>query len=603
MSSRATRLRSPSARRCARWRRARRRPSAAPRARSGGRPRRRRAGSRPCVAGAQARRGAARLPASLAGGCTRDRLCGGSRKNSTAPMRCRRSSSARTGRPRCCRPDGDRGRCGNETLKRRKRRRGRPATASARWRRSRCAPRRRASAARRGGSPVTAAAVASTMTGRSSRSARSRMSAIAAWRAGQLRAAAQPSSTTSTRGPEPDSLAPGLASGCASARMISAAISRRSSSSQSGVCAGSLPSAAGPAAAGSPGSAAARRRRRHAQQPVEDGQRREGGEPPRLKIAARRGGRSSSDFRRPRQRNEQFKQGRSRRPVGAVAQEAPADGAGRCRRSRPDMRRQQRLVVRAHALDARNQRLAIGLESFEAGAPGKRQSSSAGSSTCMIWPFTPRAAIARTVRSISGSGDRKSPNNMTSEWRGRGAAGAGRSSACSRIMNVRSATVRRGPDAGSRPEPSSPPARHRASAAPSAPGSADRPARPSPAPGAGAVAHRRRGVRQPDALGRFPFGFADVDAVALAGLTPVDRRSESLGNSYWRNCQNASPVPTRRRPCTPCAGRCDAPRGDHQRGTRLASSWPAAGPCRRPSCSALRWRRQVSGSCADRPCP
>ena len=86
-----------SARRCARWRCVRRRPSAAPRARSGGRPRRRRAGSRfprRRRPGASPSRPDCR-PRSAGGSSTRDRLCGGSAKNSTAPMRCRRSSSAK----------------------------------------------------------------------------------------------------------------------------------------------------------------------------------------------------------------------------------------------------------------------------------------------------------------------------------------------------------------------------------------------------------------------------------------------------------------------------------------------------------------------------
>ena len=101
----------------------------------------------------------------------------------------------------------------------------------------------RASAARIGasaGSAVSpaAGAVVRRTTWRLSRSASASRSPSAACRAGQSRAAAQPSSTTRIIGPVPARSACGFNSGWAAARMTSAASAMRSRMSHSGVRAG-----------------------------------------------------------------------------------------------------------------------------------------------------------------------------------------------------------------------------------------------------------------------------------------------------------------------------------------------------------------------------
>ena len=101
----------------------------------------------------------------------------------------------------------------------------------------------RASLARTGasggaGSPDASGAVVTRITRRFSRSASARRSVAAVCRRAQSRAAAQPSSITTASGPSPESAPCGLSSGCANARMISAAMRVRSRISHHGVRAG-----------------------------------------------------------------------------------------------------------------------------------------------------------------------------------------------------------------------------------------------------------------------------------------------------------------------------------------------------------------------------
>ena len=86
--------------------------------------------------------------------------------------------------------------------------------------------------------PSPDGAVVNNTTARSWRAARSRTSAIAAWRSGQRRAAAQPSSTTRISGPSPSRRVSGLSSGRARPTIRSAASASRRAISQGGVLAG-----------------------------------------------------------------------------------------------------------------------------------------------------------------------------------------------------------------------------------------------------------------------------------------------------------------------------------------------------------------------------
>ncbi len=85
------------------------------------------------------------------------------------------------------------------------------------------------------GPPLSGAAVVSTATARSSRSAWSTMPAIAARRSSQPTAEAQPSSTTRSTGPSLRNQPPGDSTGWARPKMMSAPRSSRRSASHSGV--------------------------------------------------------------------------------------------------------------------------------------------------------------------------------------------------------------------------------------------------------------------------------------------------------------------------------------------------------------------------------
>jgi hypothetical protein len=82
------------------------------------------------------------------------------------------------------------------------------------------------------------AAELSSMTERFCRSAWDSRDPSRAWRDAQLRAAAQPSSTTNSKGPLPVKLAEGFSSGWASPRITQAAAARRRANSHHGVRAG-----------------------------------------------------------------------------------------------------------------------------------------------------------------------------------------------------------------------------------------------------------------------------------------------------------------------------------------------------------------------------
>ena len=86
--------------------------------------------------------------------------------------------------------------------------------------------------------PLAVGAVVTIATGLPACSASAMRSSRARLRCSHRGAAAQSSSTTSSRGPSPRSPAPGFSSGCASARITSAAAARRRSSSHHGICAG-----------------------------------------------------------------------------------------------------------------------------------------------------------------------------------------------------------------------------------------------------------------------------------------------------------------------------------------------------------------------------